>query len=98
MAIRPVTHTALVEVFVSTFLLCILEPGCTFIQILFEVVSAFGTVGLSTGITPDLCVLSKLIIILTMFAGRVGAFTLLSIWIDRPEPLARYTEESITIG
>ena len=89
---------SLLVVFVSTFLLCILEPGCTFIQILFEVVSAFGTVGLSTGITPDLCVLSKLIIILTMFAGRVGAFTLLSIWIDRPEPLARYTEESITIG
>ena len=85
-------------VFVSTFLLCILEPECTFIQLLFEVVSAFGTVGLSTGITPNLCVLSKLVIILTMFAGRVGAFTLLSIWIDRPEATARYTEESITIG
>ena len=89
---------SLLVVFVSTFLLCILEPGCTFIQILFEVVSAFGTVGLSTGITPNLCVLSKLIIILTMFAGRVGAFTLLSIWIDRPEAGSRYTEESITIG
>ena len=89
---------SMLVVFVSTFLLCILEPDCTFIQILFEVVSAFGTVGLSTGITPGLCVLSKLVIILTMFAGRVGAFTLLSIWIDRPEPLARYTEESITIG
>ena len=89
---------SLLVVFVATFLLCILEPGCTFIQLLFEVVSAFGTVGLSTGITPDLCVLSKLIVILTMFTGRVGAFTLLSIWIDRPEAVARYTEESITIG
>lgn len=89
---------SMLVVFVSTFLLCILEPECTFIQLLFEVVSAFGTVGLSTGITPNLCVLSKLVIILTMFAGRVGAFTLLSIWIDRPEATARYTEESITIG
>ena len=89
---------SMLVVFVATFLLCILEPECTFIQLLFEVVSAFGTVGLSTGITPGLCVLSKLIVILTMFTGRVGAFTLLSIWIDRPEPTARYTEESITIG
>ena len=85
-------------VFVSTFLLCVLEPECTFIQLVFEVVSAFGTVGLSTGITPGLSVLSKTILILTMFAGRVGAFTLLSIWIDRPQSGIRYSEESITIG
>ena len=89
---------SMLVVCVGTFLLCILEPECTFIQLLFEEVSAFGTVGLSTGITPNLCVLSKLIIILTMFTGRVGAFTLLSIWIDRPEASAHYTEESITIG
>ena len=89
---------SMLVVCVGTFLLCFLEPECTFIQLLFEEVSAFGTVGLSTGITPNLCVLSKLIIILTMFTGRVGAFTLLSIWIDRPEASAHYTEESITIG
>ena len=57
-----------------------------------------GTVGLSTGITPDLGVASKLVLIFTMFAGRVGAFTLLTLWIDRPLPNIRYTEESITIG
>ena len=89
---------SLLVVCVGTFLLCILEPECTFIQLLFEQVSAFGTVGLSTGITPGLGVLSKLVLILTMFTGRVGAFTLLSIWIERPEAGARYTEESITIG
>ena len=82
----------------GTFLLCILEPGCTFIQLLFEVVSAFGTVGLSTGITPNLSVASKAVIILTMYIGRLGAFTLLSMWINREEPSVRYTEESITIG
>lgn len=82
----------------GTFLLCLLEPEATFEQLLFEDVSAFGTVGLSTGITPDLRDLSKLVLILTMYTGRVGAFTLLSIWVERPAPVARYTEEAITIG
>ena len=79
-------------------MLCILEPDCSFLQLLFEEVSAFGTVGLSTGITPDLNPVSKLVLILTMFIGRLGAFTLLSVWIDRPDPSAHYTEEMITIG
>ena len=82
----------------GTFLLCVLEPEATFIQLLFEDVSAFGTVGLSTGITSGLRDLSKFVLILTMYTGRVGAFTLLSIWVERPAPLARYTEEAITIG
>ena len=85
-------------VYVGTFLLCILEPECSFVQLLFEEVSAFGTVGFSTGITSTLTDGSKLILIFTMFAGRVGMFTLLSIWIERPTPSAHYTEESITIG
>lgn len=83
---------------IGTFLLCILEPERSFVQLLFEEVSAFGTVGLSTGITPSLCEGSKIILIFTMFAGRVGTFTLLSMWIDRPAPSAYYTEESITVG
>lgn len=87
-----------VVVCTGTFLLCVLEPDLTLMQLLFEDVSAFGTVGLSTGITPDLLDASKLILILTMYTGRVGAFTLLSIWVERPEPSARYTEEAITIG
>ena len=89
---------SMLVVCIGTFLLCILEPEYEFIQLLFEVVSAFGTVGLSTGITPDLSVLSKLVIILTMYTGRLGAFTLLSIWINRPDPSAHYTEEQIMIG
>ena len=66
---------SLLLVCVGTFLLCILEPECSFVQLLFEEVSAFGTVGLSTGITPTLTDGSKLILIFTMFAGRVGAFS-----------------------
>ena len=87
-----------VVVCTGTFLLCVLEPEATFVQLLFEDVSAFGTVGLSTGITPGLRDVSKFVLILTMYTGRVGAFTLLSIWVERPEPQARYTEEAITIG
>ena len=93
-----VTILSLGVVCIATFLMCILEPDCTFIQLLFEVVSAFGTVGLSTGITPGLSVAGKLVIILVMYTGRIGAFTLLSMWIEHPEPNARYTQEAVTIG
>ena len=89
---------SLLPVCVGTFFLCVLEPEYSFVQLLFEEVSAFGTVGLSTGITPTLSVASKLILIFTMFAGRVGTFTLLTMWIDRPAPSVRYTEESVSIG
>ncbi|HJC63910.1 MAG TPA: H(+)-transporting ATPase [Candidatus Blautia merdavium] len=83
---------------ISTLLLCILEPDLDFVQILFEAVSAFGTVGLSAGVTPNLCAASKFVIVLTMFVGRLGAFTLFSMWVDRPAPTAHYVEESISIG
>jgi trk system potassium uptake protein TrkH len=67
-------------------------------QLLFEVVSGFGTVGLSTGITPDLKPASELVIIITMFIGRVGPLTIASLWSFRPLTNVRYSEESITIG
>lgn len=50
--------------------------GARFSDILFESVSALGTVGLSTGLTPGLGKLSKLILVATMFVGRVGLFAL----------------------
>ena len=93
-----VTLLSLGVVCIATFLMCVLEPECTFIQLLFEVVSAFGTVGLSTGITPGLSWAGKLVIILVMYTGRIGAFTLVSMWIEHPEPNARYTTEAVTIG
>ena len=89
---------ALSLICLNSYLLSILEPQFTFIQLLFEVVSAFGTVGLSTGITPDLGVLSKAIIILTMYIGRLGPLTVAMIWSYRPLSNASYSEETITIG
>lgn len=85
-------------VIVAIFLMCIIEPGFDFVQVVFEVISAFGTVGLSTGITPDLSGTGKLVIILVMFIGRLGAMTLITMWIERPEKHIRYTEETIAIG
>lgn len=93
-----ITVLSITVVCIATFFMCILEPDCSFIQIFFEVVSAFGTVGLSTGITPELCTAGKLVIISVMFIGRLGAFTLLTMWISRPESAIRYSEESIAIG
>lgn len=83
---------------INTLLLCILEPDFSFIQIFFEVVSAFGTVGLSTGITPSLSAASKIALIFIMFIGRLGPLTMATIWFVRPESGVSYSEEAITIG
>ncbi|MPN62235.1 Ktr system potassium uptake protein B [bioreactor metagenome] len=67
-------------------------------QVLFEVVSGFGTVGLSTGITPYLTDFSKLVLCLTMFVGRLGPLTIACIWSYQPESHITYVEERVTIG
>lgn len=92
------TLLAATVVIIDTLLLSILEPDYSFQQLLFESVSAFGTVGLSTGITPSLSVGSKIVITITMFIGRLGPLTMASIWINRPTSSISYSEENITIG
>jgi trk/ktr system potassium uptake protein len=70
-----------------------------FIDVLFETVSAFGTVGLSTGITPALTLAGKLIIIVTMFAGRLGPLTLaLSLVQGQRTTEYRYPQDQVRIG
>lgn len=65
----------------------------------FEVFSAFGTVGLSMGITPRLPSAGKIIIIVVMFIGRVGPLTMaLSLLLQHKEPRIEYPKESISIG
>lgn len=93
-----ITFLALLVVCTGTFALCILEPDCSFIQLFFEVTSAFGTVGLSTGITPDLCLASKVVLIITMFIGRLGPLTIASLWAFKATSNVSYTEETIIIG
>lgn len=95
---------ALLWVFVFTLLLCVTESNYdhgsnVFIKILFEVTSAFGTVGLSTGITPYLSLMGKVLIIITMFVGRIGPLTLaLAVALREQAPPLRYPEEKVMVG
>ncbi len=85
-------------VIVSTLALCALEPGHTFMQLLFEEISAFGTVGLSIAPTPTLGPAARVILMLSMFIGRVGPLTVATIWVYKPQAAYSYTEEGYTIG
>jgi trk system potassium uptake protein TrkH len=68
-----------------------------FVEYLFETVSAFGTVGLSMGITAKLNDLQKLAITLMMFAGRIGPLTLAFSW-GKPRRGITYAEEQVMVG
>jgi trk system potassium uptake protein TrkH len=67
-------------------------------DILFEQVSAFGTVGLSTGLTPRLTAAGKLWIAATMFVGRLGPLTIAVSAFARRTPAIRCPEGRIMIG
>jgi len=81
-----------------TMMMSITEDA-PFLRILFEVVSAFGTVGLTTGITPSLTEYGKIWIIFTMFAGRVGPVTLaLALALRTRKGMVHYPEGKVNIG
>jgi trk system potassium uptake protein TrkH len=76
-----------------------LTADAPFVDVIFEAVSAFGTVGLSTGITPELGPLPRLILVLAMFAGRLGPLTLvLALAAQRHAVSFRPAVESMRIG
>lgn len=82
-----------------TMVLTITEGGKDFLMVLFEATSAFATVGLSMGLTPELSEIGKMIIIFTMFAGRVGPLTLaFAIAKKRKANHYRYPEGKVMIG
>jgi trk system potassium uptake protein TrkH len=86
-------------VFLVALTLTFAEREFPFIDLLFESVSAFGTVGLSTGLTPDLSRWGHLIIIFSMFIGRIGPLTLGLAMVQRSQgDLYRYAQERVTIG
>lgn len=85
-------------VFFITFVLLLTEGG-SLLDMLFEVTSAFGTVGLSTGVTPTLSPIGRLAIIITMFAGRVGPLTLVfSLARSMRKAPVQHMSERILIG
>jgi trk system potassium uptake protein len=84
-------------VFLNVFILNITEPE-PFLELFFEVISAFGTVGLSMGITADLSMIGKIVIVFTMFLGKLGPLTLaFSLAKPRQEKI-RYPSEDILTG
>ncbi|MEH2199706.1 TrkH family potassium uptake protein [Nostoc sp.] len=86
-------------VILATILISLTDPTLDFIQILFEVVSAFATVGLSTGITASITTTAKLILIMTMYIGRVGVLLLMSAILGDPRPTRiHYPEENLLVG
>jgi trk system potassium uptake protein TrkH len=100
---RAITVVALgiLFVFVVAFILTGTEHGqAKFISLLFEAVSAVGTVGLSTGITSDLSTIGRLLIIVTMVVGRIGplALGLALVHHEGRTPLYRFPHERIRIG
>lgn len=103
--IAPQIHRALAVIFISLIIIALsvflltLSEEQPFLSLLFESFSAFGTVGLSTGITPALTTAGKIIITLTMYIGRLGPLALVLALVQRQRTASfRYPVESIRIG
>lgn len=93
-----VTVLAMMLVIAALFLLSASEPGQPLDALLFEVVSAFGTVGLSRGITAELSAPGQVLLILVMFAGRVGPLSLVFLLARRYRAPIRHPEGDVYIG
>lgn len=93
-----ITIAALTLVISVTMILAVTEKA-EFLTVLFETTSAFGTVGLSMGLTPDLTTIGRLMITATMFAGRVGPLTIAFAVAQRQhKPAFKYAREKIMVG
>ena len=93
-----ITLIGIAVVTAGTFVMSAAEPSLALADILFEVVSAFGTVGLSTGITPTLSLGSKLLSMVIMYIGRLGPLTIATMWYFSNGERSRYPEGNIAIG
>lgn len=90
--------TSILICLITTYILCLTEPGVEFMPLLFESVSAFSTTGLSMGITAGISNVGKLVLILTMYVGRIGPLTAVTLLAINPPPNVSRPEESISIG
>lgn len=85
-------------VLTGSFIMSALEPGIDMSDILFEITSAFGTTGLSTGITGSLTTGSKILSIIIMYIGRLGPLTIANLWyFDKGERVS-FPDGNISIG
>ena len=94
-----VTTLGLALVTIVTMVLSITEVGASFEYLLYEVTSAFATVGLTLGLTTKLTSIGKILIALTMYCGRVGPMTVvLALTNKKSNNAIRYPEEKIMVG
>ena len=94
-----VSVVGLLLVITVTMILSVTEKGFSFEYLLYETTSAFGTVGLTLGLTPKLTSIGKILLAFTMYAGRVGPLTLLlAIANRRGKDMIKYPEEKILVG
>lgn len=86
-------------VFLACFLVMAFEPQMALSNVLFEVVSAIGTVGLSIGITAECGTVGLCVLMMLMYAGRVGSMSFALLFTEqRIQPAVRCPEEKISIG
>jgi trk system potassium uptake protein len=97
-AIAVALGSALTVVF-STILLTLSDPNQDFIHLIYEAISAFGTVGLSAVGTANLSIPGQLVLVPTMYIGRVGILLLMSAILGDPKPtFVKYPEENLLVG
>lgn len=86
-------------VIIVTMIISITEPNQKYIDILYEAASAFGTVGLTTGITQQIGLISKIVLMFTMYCGRVGTITvILAVMNKNKKTSIKYPEGKILVG
>ncbi|HET7580423.1 MAG TPA: potassium transporter TrkG, partial [Bacillales bacterium] len=84
-------------IFIAIFILSLTE-NASFIDVAFEVVSAFATVGLSTGLTGHLSVTGQIVIMCMMFIGKLGPLSLVFLLASPEVKKIRYPDGKIFIG
>ena len=89
----------MILVIIVTMVLSVTESNQSFINLLYEATSAFGTVGLTTGVTQELSSIGKVVIMITMYFGRVGPLTVILALVNRRKKKGyKYPEGKILIG
>jgi trk system potassium uptake protein TrkH len=78
--------------------LSLAEPDLDFLDLLFDTTSAFGTVGLSTGIVPEMSVAGKAVLMIVMFIGRLGPLTLALALAPQEQTVYHFVQERVTMG
>ena len=100
-AFRKASVISMLAVFLvmtASYLMLIFDPQLSLRDVLFEMISAFSTSGLSTGITSQLSAQSRILSIIMMYIGRLGPMTVATLWYFSRGERARYPEGNISIG